>query len=130
MTKIILDPSCTLETTPLRRLVPQSFSHRLMAAMIVIAAFVAFIAALVAPIHITSAQQGPMHFNPAIAKLAAGKPMIGTNTGDYSMANCRSLARLNDLDYVYLDMEHGVFDLKDIDRKSTRLNSSHLVISY
>lgn len=114
MTKIILDPSCILETTPLRRLVPQSFSHRLMAAMIVIAAFVAFIAALVAPVHITSAQQGPMHFNPAIAKLAAGKPMIGTNTGDYSMANCRSLARLNDLDYVYLDMEHGVFDLKDM----------------
>jgi 4-hydroxy-2-oxoheptanedioate aldolase len=57
-----------------------------------------------------SAQQPYVHFNPAIEKLASGKPMIGTQTDDMSLQNCHSLARL-DMDYVYVDMEHGPLNL-------------------
>jgi 4-hydroxy-2-oxoheptanedioate aldolase len=57
-----------------------------------------------------SAQQPYLHLNPAIEKLAAGKPIIGTQTGDMSLQNCHSLARL-DMDYAYVDMEHGALNL-------------------
>jgi len=57
-----------------------------------------------------SSQQAPLHLNPAIEKLAHGQAMIGTQTDDMSLQNCRSLARL-DLDYAYVDMEHGALNL-------------------
>jgi 4-hydroxy-2-oxoheptanedioate aldolase len=62
-----------------------------------------------------SAQQSAsyVHLNPIVTKLAAGEPIIGTNTDDFSGPNCRRLARAN-FDFVYLDMEHGVLDLKDM----------------
>ena len=66
--------------------------------------------ALVVPTNTPSAQQPYVHMNPAIEKLAAGKPMIGTQTADMSLQNCRALARL-DYDYVYVDMEHGPLNL-------------------
>jgi len=90
-----------------RHAITRFFERRLLAAVIFAAPVIALFAMP------TLAQQAPIHLNPAVAKLAAGQPMIGTITGDYSMANCRTLARLN-LDYVFLDMEHGVFDLKDM----------------
>ena len=33
------------------------------------------------------------HLNPAIEKLAAGKPFIGFQTSDYSLENARTIAR-------------------------------------
>lgn len=57
-----------------------------------------------------SAQESYVHLNPAVEKLAAGKPIIGTQTDDVSLQNCHALARL-DMDYVYVDMEHGPLNL-------------------
>jgi 4-hydroxy-2-oxoheptanedioate aldolase len=74
-----------------------------------IAAF-AFIAALLTPVGNISAQTDPVHLNPAIEKLAKGESMIGTQTDDMSLQNCRSLARI-DFDYSYVDMEHGPLNL-------------------
>ena len=56
-----------------------------------------------------SAQEAVKHLNPVIEKLAAGKPFIGFQTGDLSLQNARTLGRA-DIDYVYLDMEHGPMD--------------------
>ena len=61
------------------------------------------------------AQQAPKHLNPVIEKLAAGKPFIGFQTGDLSLENARSLARA-DIDYVYLEMEHGPMDFEGLHR--------------
>ena len=62
-----------------------------------------------------SAQQAPKHLNPVIEKLAAGKPFFGVQSGDLSLENARSLARA-DIDYVYLDMEHGPMDFEGLHR--------------
>jgi 4-hydroxy-2-oxoheptanedioate aldolase len=62
-----------------------------------------------------SAQQGPKHLNPVIEKLAAGKPFIGYQTGDLSLENARTIARA-DVDYVYLEMEHGPMDFEGLHR--------------
>jgi len=107
MTKVILVLSCSLATNRLRHRAPQSFGHRLIAAVIV---FVAFIFVLVAPARIAWAQQAPLHLNPAVEKLAHGQTIIGTQTDDMSLQNCHSLARL-DFDYAYVDMEHGPLNL-------------------
>jgi 4-hydroxy-2-oxoheptanedioate aldolase len=61
------------------------------------------------------AQSGPKHLNPVIEKLAAGKPFLGVQTGDLSLENARSLARA-DIDYVYLEMEHGPMDFDGLHR--------------
>jgi 4-hydroxy-2-oxoheptanedioate aldolase len=58
----------------------------------------------------TSAQQAPLHLNPAVEKLAHGQAIIGTQTDDMSLQNCHSLARM-DFDYSYVDMEHGPLNL-------------------
>src|SRR6202140_1697193 len=107
MTKVILVSSCNLRTTPLRHLASRSFSHRLMPAMIVV---IAFIAVLVMPVGSALAQQAPLHLNPAVEKLARGEPIIGIQTDDMSLQNCRSLSRV-DFDYAYVDMEHGPLNL-------------------
>jgi len=70
---------------------------------------------LIAPTVPVFAQQTPKHLNPAIEKLAAGKPFIGFQTGDLSLENARSLAR-TDIDYVYLEMEHGPMDFEGMHR--------------
>src|SRR5579864_3718903 len=59
--------------------------------------------------------QEPRHLNPAIEKLAAGKPFIGFQTSDYSLDNARNISRA-DIDYVYLDMEHGPMDFEGLHR--------------
>jgi 4-hydroxy-2-oxoheptanedioate aldolase len=74
---------------------------------------IALIAVLVMPLGSTSAQQAPLHLNPAVEKLAGGEPIIGTQTDDMSLQNCRSLARL-DFDYTYVDMEHGPLNLDGV----------------
>jgi 4-hydroxy-2-oxoheptanedioate aldolase len=56
------------------------------------------------------AQPAALHLNPAVEKLAQGKPMIGGQTADLSLQNCHSIARL-DFDYMYFDMEHGPLSL-------------------
>ena len=70
----------------------------------------AFLAVLFTPAGIASAQEAPLHLNPAIEKLAHGQPIVGTQTDDMSLQNCHSLARLN-FDYSYVDMEHGPLNL-------------------
>ena len=59
--------------------------------------------------------QAVRHLNPVIEKLAAGKPFIGFQTGDLSLENARTLARA-DIDYVYLEMEHGPMDFEGLHR--------------
>src|SRR5438093_13227077 len=76
---------------------PRTFVTTAVAGAIAITAWVLIMAS--APL----AQQAPLHLNPAIEKLAQGKPIIGTNTSDLSIENARSLARA-DSDYVYADM--------------------------
>ena len=61
------------------------------------------------------AQPVSKHLNPVIEKLAAGKPFIGVQTGDLSLDNARALARM-DIDYVYLEMEHGPMDFEGLHR--------------
>jgi 4-hydroxy-2-oxoheptanedioate aldolase len=93
---------------PFRDLVLRLRYHLLPARLIVAGA--ASVALLVLLARTPLAQQVPLHLNPAIEKLAQGKPIIGTNTSDLSLQNCHSLARL-DFDYVYFDMEHGPLSL-------------------
>jgi 4-hydroxy-2-oxoheptanedioate aldolase len=59
------------------------------------------------------AQSTPQHLNPVIEKLAAGKPIIGFQTGDLSLENARNVARTS-IDYVYLEMEHGPMDFQGL----------------
>ena len=107
MTKIIIIPWRILAKNFSRCLVSRSFSHRLIAAIIVVGAF---LAPLVMPRGNASAQQAPLHLNPAVEKLAHGQPIIGTQTDDMSLQNCHSLSRM-DFDYSYVDMEHGPLNL-------------------
>src|SRR5262249_32970711 len=65
---------------------------------------------LVTPTGTLMAQEAVKHLNPVIAKLSADQPFIGFQTTDLSFQNARTLARA-DIDYVYLDMEHGPMDL-------------------
>src|ERR1700730_8035685 len=62
-----------------------------------------------------SAQEAAKHLSPVIEKLAAGKPFIGFQTIDLSFQNASNLARA-DIDYVYLDMEHGPMDFDGLHR--------------
>src|ERR1700724_3236956 len=62
-----------------------------------------------------SAQEAVKHLNPVIEKLAAGKPFIGFQTSDLSLENARTVAQA-DIDYVYLDMEHGPMDFEGLHR--------------
>ncbi len=78
-----------------------------------IAASLLLVLALVLPPITVSARQTFMHLNPAIERLAAGDPIIGTSTTELSLANCHALARL-DMDYVYVDMEHGPLNLEGL----------------
>ena len=55
-------------------------------------------------------QPESLHLNPAIEKLAHGQPMMGGQTDDMSLQNCRAVARF-DFDYEYVDMEHGPLNL-------------------
>lgn len=80
--------------------------------------FVATIAILFAPNCNCFAQESttplnPPHLNPAITKLAAGQPIIGLQTNDMSLQNCRHLARVN-FDDVYVDYEHGAMGLDSL----------------
>ena len=63
------------------------------------------LALLAAPV----AQEPADHLNSVVDKLARGERVFGVSTYDLSLENARSLARA-DIDYVYVDMEHGPMD--------------------
>jgi 4-hydroxy-2-oxoheptanedioate aldolase len=107
MRRIIFFLSRALVKQSLRLPIPQSFGRNRITALL--RAFAA-VAAVIAAAAIVSAQQSPTHLNPAIEKLSHGQPMIGIQTDDMSLQNCRSLARV-DFDYAYVDMEHGPLNL-------------------
>ena len=48
----------------------------------------------------------PAHLNPAIEKLASGKPIYGLLTQDISRENARTVSR-RDTDFIFIDMEHS-----------------------
>jgi 4-hydroxy-2-oxoheptanedioate aldolase len=93
---------------PLQPLV-QPFSHRKTLASLIVPAMAAIVALTVSTTR-PAAQQPYLHLNPAIVKLAAGKPILGGQTNDMSLQNCRAMARM-DFDYMYVDMEHGAINL-------------------
>ena len=53
----------------------------------------------------------PAHLNPAIEKLASGKPIYGLLTQDLSRENARILGR-RDTDFIFIDMEHSPFNME------------------
>src|SRR3984957_5842491 len=84
-------------------------------------------AGMIPPAGTLSAQEASKHLNPVIEKLAAGKPFIGFQTGDLSLENARSLARAN-IDYVYLEMEHGPMDFEGLHRFSVGMIDKAAII--
>jgi hypothetical protein len=74
-----------------------------------------FLAGVIAPGKLFAQQEAVNHLNPVIEKLAAGKPFIGFQTGDFSLENARNLSRTQ-IDYVYLEMEHGPMDFEGMHR--------------
>ena len=48
--------------------------------------------------------------NHTIEVLESGGAAFGIFSGDRSLSNARNLAR-SDLDYVFIDMEHGPYDI-------------------
>jgi 4-hydroxy-2-oxoheptanedioate aldolase len=63
----------------------------------------------------TLAAQEAKHLNPVIEKLAAGKAIIGFQTGDLTLGNARTMSRA-DADYVYVDMEHTPLDFPGLNQ--------------
>jgi 4-hydroxy-2-oxoheptanedioate aldolase len=59
------------------------------------------------------AAQEDLHLNRTIETIADGKPAFGIFSGDFSLANARSLAT-SDLDFVFIDMEHSPYDLETL----------------
>ena len=54
-----------------------------------------------------------LHLNPAIAKLADGKPAIGVSTEDFSLTNAQGITR-SGADFVRFEMEHSPLSLDPI----------------
>ena len=73
------------------------------------AAAVAGVAAVCLASGLTSAQQVDDHVSSVVDRLSRGERVFGVSTYDLSLENARSLAR-SDIDYVYVDMEHGAMD--------------------
>jgi 2-keto-3-deoxy-L-rhamnonate aldolase RhmA len=61
------------------------------------------------------AAQEVKHLNPVIEKLAAGKAIIGFQTGDLTLGNARTMSPA-DVDYVYVDMEHTPLDFPGLNQ--------------
>ena len=53
----------------------------------------------------------PAHLNPAVEKLASGRPIYGLLTQDLSRENARTVGR-RDTDFIFIDMEHSPFNLE------------------
>ncbi len=75
-----------------------------------LAACASLVAALCVTVGVPSAQQTG-HINAVVEKLSRGERVFGVSTYDLSLENARALARA-DIDYVYVDMEHGPMDFK------------------
>ena len=59
-----------------------------------------------------------------LVRPAPGSSHVGTFVKTAS-AHVIEILAMSQLDFVVVDAEHAPFDRRDIDRKSTRLNSSH-----
>lgn len=81
---------------------PSTKAPRLLTA--IVTATVAICLGVTAP----SAQQAG-HISAIVEKLSRGERVFGVSTYDLSLENARALAR-SDIDYVYVDMEHGAMD--------------------
>lgn len=57
----------------------------------------------------------PVHLNPVIEKLAAGKAVFGPIISDLSMQSARTWAR-SGADYVWIDMEHSPLNMEAINQ--------------
>ena len=113
MTNVTLVLSCLFATNlkSLHRAALRASARSFVRALTQAAAvFNAFIAAFLVSALVASAQQAPVHLNPAVEKLAHGGSIVGIQTDDMSLQNCHSLARI-DFDYAYVDMEHGPLNL-------------------
>ncbi len=82
---------------PMRDFVPRRRDDHGAARLLVAAGTVALW--LVVPAGTLSAQRPYLHLNPAIEKLSAGKPIIGTQTDDKVVAESASAGAL-DMDYA------------------------------
>ena len=71
-----------------------------------------------------SPQQSYLHLNPVIEKLSQGKHVFGVSTSDFSLQNARSLARDPDIDFVYLDMEHGAMRFDQLESYAVGKNGT------
>jgi 4-hydroxy-2-oxoheptanedioate aldolase len=60
-----------------------------------------------------SAQDSQPRLNRTIETLAAGQPVFGLFTGNFSLANARALSR-SGLDYILIDMEHAPLDFETL----------------
>ena len=55
----------------------------------------------------------PVRLNRTIETLAAGKPVFGIFTGNFSLASARGLAR-SELDFIFIDMEHTALNVETL----------------
>ncbi|MBX3705266.1 MAG: hypothetical protein KF911_01445 [Pseudomonadales bacterium] len=62
---------------------------------------------------VPSAFAAEVRLNRSIETLAAGKPVFGMFTGNFSLASARGLAR-SDLDFIFIDMEHAPFNVETL----------------
>ena len=65
----------------------------------------------------------PAHLNPAVEKLASGKPIYGLLTQDLSRENARTLGR-RDTDFIFIDMEHSPMNMEALANFVAAMNSS------
>ncbi len=63
-----------------------------------------------------SAQESYLHLNPVVEKLSQGSHVFGVSTSDLSLQNARSLAASQEIDYVYVDMEHNPLRFDELER--------------
>jgi len=96
----------------LRLRVPRSSSSRLNPT-VGVSAVIAVCVLLASTLSAQLPPLSPAHLNPAIEKLASGKPIYGVLTQDISRENARALGR-RDTDFVFIDMEHSPFNMDGI----------------
>jgi 4-hydroxy-2-oxoheptanedioate aldolase len=110
----------------LRLIAPRLVNHPLIAvavlAITVIAVVMLPFGASRAQTHPVTGPLNPAHLNPAIEKLAAGKPIFSIQTSDLSMENAREMGSL-DTDLVYVDMQHAPLSVGELARFALMMNN-------
>ncbi len=95
--------------SPMQQRISQPSTSRLRPAAGVSAIVVAYLL-LAGTLSAQLPRLSPAHLNPAIEKLASGKPIYGLLTQDLSRENARTVGR-RDTDFVFIDMEHSPLNL-------------------